>query len=54
MSATMLDRGRRLVCCTDSPGLVESAARHGFRELDRHSLYVHRSLTRHIFVMERA
>ena len=51
--AKLLRSGAGLVATTDSPGELESAAARKFEIEERFSLYVHRSLTRHIFVMAR-
>ena len=52
-SAKLLMPGARLVATTDSPGELERSAARNFRIEERFSLFVHRSLTRHIFVMAR-
>ncbi|HLF06115.1 MAG TPA: RNA methyltransferase, partial [Thermoplasmata archaeon] len=50
-SAKLLGPGARLVATTDSPGELERSAAEKFEIEERFSLFVHRSLTRHIFVM---
>lgn len=49
--ADVLGRGCRLAIAVPDPAVLTSA--RGFKELERHALWVHRSLTRHFCVLER-